>query len=130
MEIQNEDAHFFGPVFPMSLVSRGEFFSDLHMLGRAPPPIHVRCVGLNLGGTKWSRRGSLCKVRQDVGEKLAFPEQLSEKVPVETWASGCQSLNLWISQEQDIKGRCAVSGFFLGLILSLLCYLDQAVTFG
>ena len=27
-------------------------------------------------GTKWSRRGSLCKVRQDVGEKLAFPQQL------------------------------------------------------
>ena len=84
----------------------------VHLLGGAPPPIHVRCVGLNLGGgTKWSRRGSLCKARQDVGEKLAFPQQLSEKLHVETWAGGCKSLNLRISQEQEIEGRCAVEGF-------------------
>ena len=87
----------------------------IHMLG-APPLIHVRCVGLNVGGgrrrgTKWSRRGSLCKVRQDVGEKLAFPQQLSEKLHVETWAGRCKSLNLRISQEQEIEGRCAVAGF-------------------
>ena len=62
-------------------------------------------------GTKWTRRGSLCKVRQDVGEKLAFPQQLSGKVHVETWAGGCQSLNLRISQEQEIGRRCAVVGF-------------------
>ena len=67
------------------------------------------------GGTKWSRRGSLCKVRQDVGENLAFPWQLSEKLHVETWAGGCRSLNLRISQEQEIERRCTVG---------------QAVTFG
>ena len=30
---------------------------------------------------------------------------------VETWVGGCRSLILRISQEQEIKGRCAVSGF-------------------
>ena len=63
------------------------------------------------GGTKWSRRISLRKVRQDVGEKFAFPQQLSEKVHVETCSRGCQSPNLGISQEQEIEGRCAVVGF-------------------
>ena len=63
------------------------------------------------GETKWSRRGSLCKVRQDVGEKFAFPQQLSGKLHVETWAGGCKSLNLRISQKQEIEGRCAVVGF-------------------
>ena len=63
------------------------------------------------GETKWSRRGSLCEVRQDAGEKLAFSQQLQGKMHVETWAGGCKSLNLRISQEQEIKGRCAVSGF-------------------
>ena len=63
------------------------------------------------GETKWTRRGSLWKVRQDVGETLAFPQQLSRKVHVETWAGGCQSLNLSISQEQEIGRRCAVVGF-------------------
>ena len=33
------------------------------------------------------------------------------KVHVETWAGGCKSLNLRISQEQEIEGRCAVVGF-------------------
>ena len=63
------------------------------------------------GGTKWSRRGSLRKVRQDVGKKLAFPQQLSGKLHVETWAGGCQSLNLEISQDQEIGRGCAVVGF-------------------
>ena len=63
------------------------------------------------GRTKWSRRASLRKVRQDVGEKLIFPQQLSEKVHVETWAGGCQSHNLGISQDQEIGGRCAEFGF-------------------
>ena len=49
--------------------------------------------------TKWSRRGSLCKVRQDAEEKLAFAQQVSGRTHIETWAGGCQSL----------KGRCAVS---------------------
>ena len=40
------------------------------------------------GGTKWSRRGSLCKVRQDAGEKLAFAQQLSGRTHIETWAGG------------------------------------------
>ena len=70
-------------------------------------------------GTKWS---SLCKARQDFGKKLAFPQQLPGKMHVETWAGGCKSLNLKTSQEQEIKGRCAVAGFLLGLLL--------AVTFG
>ena len=63
------------------------------------------------GKTKMSRRSSLCKVRQDVGQKLAFPQQLSEKLHVETWAGGCPILNLGISQDQEIEGRCAVVGF-------------------
>ena len=60
------------------------------------------------GGTKWSRRGSLCKVRQDAGVKLAA-QQLSGRTHIETRARGCKSLNLRISQEQETKGRCAVS---------------------
>ena len=63
------------------------------------------------GGTKWSRRGTLCKVRQDAGETLAFAQQLSGRMHVETWAGGCKSLNLRISQEQEIKGRCTASAF-------------------
>ena len=30
---------------------------------------------------------------------------------VETWAGGCKRLNLKISLEQNIKGRCSVAGF-------------------
>ena len=47
----------------------------------------------------WSRRGSLCKVRQDVGEKLASPQQVSEKLHVETWPGRCKS-----PQPQDFPG--------------------------
>ena len=84
----------------------------VHELGGVPLPIHFRSVGLNFGGgTKWSRRGSLCKVRQDAGEKLASAQQLSGRMHVETWAGGCKSLNRRISQELEIKGRCAVSAF-------------------
>ena len=36
---------------------------------------------------------------------------MSGKVHVETWAGGCPSLNLKISQEQEIEGRCAVVRF-------------------
>ena len=53
----------------------------------------------------------LCKVRQDAGEKLALLQQPSGRMHVETWAGGWKSLNLRISQEQEIKGKCAVSGF-------------------
>ena len=49
----------------------------------------------------------MCKIRQDVLVKLAFPQLLSGKVHFETWAGGCQSLNLRISQEQEIGRRCA-----------------------
>ena len=63
------------------------------------------------GGTKWSRRGSLRRVRQDVGKKLAFPQQPSGQLHVDTWAGGCQSLNLVISQDQGFGRRCAVVGF-------------------
>ena len=52
------------------------------------------------GGTKWSGRGSLRKVRQDAEEKLAFPQQLSGRMHVETWAGGCKSLNLRISRNK------------------------------
>ena len=41
----------------------------------------------------------------------AFPQQVSGKVHVETWAGGCPTLNLKISQEQEIEGRCAVVRF-------------------
>ena len=64
-----------------------------------------------LGVTTWSRRGSLCMARQDAGGKLAFAQQLSGRTHIETWAGGCKSLNLRISQEQEIKGRFAVSAF-------------------
>ena len=63
------------------------------------------------GETKRSRRGTLCQVRHTAGEKLAFPQQVSGKVHVETWAGGCQSLNLKISREQEVEGRCAVVRF-------------------
>ena len=51
------------------------------------------------GGTKWSRRGSLRKVRQDAGEKLVFPQQLSGRMHVETWAGGCRE-----PQPEDFPG--------------------------
>ena len=63
------------------------------------------------GETNLSRRGSLWRVRQDVGEKLAFPQQLSEKVHVGTWTGGCQNLNIGISQVLELEGRCALVGF-------------------
>ena len=76
----------------------------VHMLSGAPLPIHVRSVVLKLGQEQSGRgSGSLCKVRHDVGEKLAFPQQLSGKVHVETCAGGFQSLNLRISEEQEIE---------------------------
>ena len=57
------------------------------------------------GGSTW------CQVRHPAGEKLAFAQQVSGKVHVETWAGGCQSLNLKISQEQEIERKCAVVRF-------------------
>ena len=76
----------------------------VHMLSAAPLPIHVQSVGLNLGG-KQSGRGVVLCARS--GRMLG----LSRKVHVETWAGGCQSLNLSMSQEQEIGRRCAVVGF-------------------
>ena len=51
------------------------------------------------------------QVRQGAGEKLASAQQLSGRVHVGTWAGGSKSLNLRISQEQEIGRRCAVVGF-------------------
>ena len=53
----------------------------------------------------------MCQVRHTAEEKLAFAHQLSGSMHVETCAGGLESPNLRIFQEQEIKGRCAVSAF-------------------
>ena len=79
-------------------------------------------------GTKWSRRGSLRKVRQDVGKKFAFPQQLSGKLHVETWA-GVVRASTWGFPKIRNSGEGVLwLGSLLGLRVSLLCYLGLAVT--
>ena len=77
--------------------------SSCSQVGSSPNSRVVRGPGL-CGGTTG-------QVRQSAGERLAFAQQLSGRVHVGTWASGNNSLNLRISQEQEIMARCAVSGF-------------------
>ena len=83
----------------------------VQVLGGAPSLIHVRCVGLNLGGNAVVDEGFSAQGQAGCWGKACFSQQLSGKVHVETRAGGCQSLNLGISQDQEIGRRCAVVGF-------------------
>ena len=62
---------------------------------------------------KQSGRGGVLCARSGrmLGKSWLFLSNCHRKVHVETWAGGCQSLNLRISQEQEIGRRCAVVGF-------------------
>ena len=67
-------------------------YMTVHMLGGAPLPIHVQCVGLNLGReTKWFKRGSPCKVRQDVGKNLLFLGGFQKSCMSRRWPVGARS---------------------------------------
>ena len=73
---------------------------SVHMLGGAPLPNSRPERGPEPRGVnKVDDEGFfVAKARQDIGEKLAFPQQLSEKLHVETWAGGCQP------QPEDFPG--------------------------
>ena len=72
----------------------------LHAVRWAPLLIRAWCVGLDF--VEKQRR----QVRQGVGEKLAFAQQLSGTVHVGTCAGGNKNVNLRISQEKEIMTRC------------------------
>ena len=82
-------------------------------------------------GTKWMRRGSLCKVRQDFWGKACFSSAAVRK-------GACRDVGRWVSEPrpEDFPGTgnrgkvCCGGVSVVGLLLSLLCYLGQAVTFG
>ena len=96
--------------------------SSCGQIGSSPNSRVVRGPGLR-GGTKG-------QVRQSAGEKLAFAQHLSGSVHEGTWAGGNKRLNLWISQVRKSWLGVLCRGSLLGLLLSLLCYLGQAVTLG
>ena len=77
--------------------------SSCGQMGSSPNSRVVRGPGLR-GGTKG-------QVRQSAGRKLAFAQQLSDRVHEGTWAGCNKRLNLRISQEKEIMAWCAVSGF-------------------
>ena len=69
------------------------------------------------GETKLSTKGTLCQVSHTAGEKLRVVGKSSRKPQPEDFpGSGNQAEVCWRS--------------LLGFLLSLLCYLDQAVTLG
>ena len=134
------DAHWLGTARVDGLLHAG-----IQSVSASPNSLirgHTECHGSSCGqlcsspNSRVVRGPGLCggtkgQVRQGAGEKLAFAQQLSGRVHVGTWAVGNKSLNLRISQGKEIIARCAVSASsLLGLLLSLLCYLGQAVTLG